>query len=178
MHAVRHLLTLSLAISIGLWLAATPTFAAGPATPVQVPQLAADPVDRIVVFKKEREMRLMRDGRIVRTYPIALGLRPEGHKRWEYDGRTPEGTYSISGRNARSRYYLALVISYPDEKDRAEAARLGVTPGGDVEIHGMPNPPHAAVSGDWTDGCIAVSNETMREIWSLVRDGTPIEILP
>ncbi|MGE5539433.1 MAG: L,D-transpeptidase family protein [Gemmatimonas sp.] len=171
---MRHLLTLTL----WLVLLIAPALAAGTKTSVALPAPAAAPVDRIVVFKSAREMQLLRDGWIVKSYRIALGSRPEGHKRWEYDGRTPEGLYTISGRNPRSHYYLALLISYPDEKDRAEAARLGVTPGGDIEIHGMPNPPHRPVTGDWTDGCIAVSNAAMREIWTLVRDGTPIEILP
>jgi murein L,D-transpeptidase YafK len=172
---VRHLLTLSM----GLFLLTAPALAAGATAPsVAAPPVSPDPVDRIVVFKGAREMQLLRGGWIVKTYRIALGARPKGHKRWEFDGRTPEGVYAISGRNSHSRYYLALLISYPDDKDRAEAARLGVTPGGDIEIHGMPNPPHRPVRGDWTDGCIAVSNAAMREIWSLVRDGTSIEILP
>jgi murein L,D-transpeptidase YafK len=165
-------------LSFALFLFGFPVFAAVPMAPVALPQAATGPVDRIVVSKSARTMRLLRDGAIVRSYRIALGFRPEGHKRWEGDSRTPEGVYTISGRNPRSHYYLALVISYPDEHDWAEAARLHVPPGGDIEIHGSPNPPHAPVSGDWTDGCIAVSNEAMREIWSLVPDGTPIEILP
>jgi murein L,D-transpeptidase YafK len=171
---VRYLFTLSIA----LLQLTIPDIATGFAAPALLPPAAADPVDRIVVLKSAREMRLMRHDVVVSSYPIGLGYRPEGHKRWEGDSRTPEGVYTISGRNPRSHYYLALVISYPDEHDWAEAVRLHVPPGGNIEIHGSPNPPHAPVSGDWTDGCIAVSNEAMREIWSLVPDGTPIEILP
>jgi len=148
------------------------------ALPVPPPRMAAASVDRIVVLKAARTLQLIRNGQVFRSYSIALGRDPTGPKRWEWDGRTPEGRYTVVGRNPKSHFYLALVISYPNERDAAEAVRLGVTPGGDIEIHGQPNRAGGLAKGDWTDGCIAVSNAAMRDIWSLVPDGTPIDILP
>lgn len=132
--------------------------------------------DRIVVHKGRREMLLLRGNAILRTYRIALGRDPTGHKQREGDGRTPEGDYLIDRRNPRSRYHLGLHISYPNEADRARAAEAGVDPGGDIMIHGL-KPDHPC-RGDWTHGCIAVTNAEMEEIWSLVPDGTPIRIEP
>lgn len=125
---------------------------------------------------------LMRQGKELKSYKIALGRNPIGHKIQEGDHKTPEGNYLLDRRNAKSRFYRSIHISYPDEKDRAHAAKLGVSPGGDVFIHGLPNgfgwlgKLHLAM--DWTDGCIAVTDEEMDEIWQAVPDGTPIEIKP
>jgi murein L,D-transpeptidase YafK len=137
-------------------------------------------VDRIVVDKSERRMDLMSGGAVVRSYEIALGSAPVGDKRQEGDGKTPEGSYLIEGRNPKSAFHRSLKISYPDATDRAEAAARGVSPGGDIFIHGAPNwwllpgqPP-----GDWTRGCIAVTKVEIDEIWRLVPDGTPVEIRP
>lgn len=137
-------------------------------------------IERIVVDKSERRMDLMSGDVIVRSYEIALGSAPEGDKQQEGDGKTPEGRYVIEGRNPSSAFHLSLKISYPDAADRAAAAVHGVSPGGDIFIHGAPNwwllpgqPP-----GDWTRGCIAVTKEEIEEIWRLVPDGTPIEIGP
>jgi murein L,D-transpeptidase YafK len=133
--------------------------------------------DRIVVHKARREMLLLRGESVLRAYRIALGLNPAGHKQREGDGRTPEGVYRIDRRNPRSAYHLSLHISYPSVEDRALAEEAGASPGGDIMIHGLPNDGRP-VDGDWTHGCIAISNAEMDDIWSLVPDGTPIQILP
>lgn len=135
-------------------------------------------VDRVLVFKGKRQIHLMFRGRIVRTYKIGLGFNPKGHKLKEGDGRTPEGLYRITLRNARSRFHLSLKISYPDRRDRARARRRGDNPGGQIFIHGQPNGAGdgGRIAGDWTLGCIAVGNAEIREIWRSVRSGTIIEI--
>ena len=137
--------------------------------------------DRIVVDKPAREMVLMREGEAVRRYAISLGAAPQGHKRQEGDERTPEGEYLIDWRNGRSVSHLSLHISYPDAADRAAAAAVGIDPGGAIMIHGLPNGwgflGRLHRLWDWTDGCVAVTDAEMREIWSLVPDGTPITIL-
>ena len=137
-------------------------------------------VDRIVVDKSERRINLMSGGALVRSYEIALGSAPEGDKQQEGDGKTPEGSYVIEGRNPGSAFHLSLKLSYPDAGDRAAAAARGVSPGGGSFSHGAPNwwllqgqPP-----GDWTRGCIAVTKTEIEEIWRLVPDGTPVEIGP
>jgi len=147
-------------------------------------QLSAAPaladVDRIVVTKAERKLRLFDGETLVRAYDIHLGSAPEGRKQVEGDGRTPEGLYRISGRNPASSYTLSLRISYPEPWDLAAAMKRGLSPGGDIMIHGQPNalPDGVTLPWDWTAGCIAVSNDAIREIWSLVPDGTTIEIRP
>ena len=144
-------------------------------------QPVPQPVERIEVYKAKREMHLIREGKLVHRYTISLGDVPLGPKRKEGDEKTPEGKYTINGRNARNGYHLSLRISYPNEADRAEARKRGVSPGGDIMIHGLPNDfawASGAIPQDWTDGCIAVSNEEMDKIWSVVPNGTPIEIFP
>jgi len=134
-------------------------------------------VDRVVVHKARRELLLLSGESVVRSYRIALGRDPVGHKQREGDGRTPEGRYTIDRRNPQSRYHLSLHLSYPDETDRARAHAQGVDPGGDIMIHGLkPGVDHPA--SDWTQGCIAVTDAEMDEIWTLVPDGVPVEILP
>ena len=135
--------------------------------------------DCIVVNKSRRELLLLREGQVIRSYRIALGREPAGAKEREGDGRTPEGTYAISGRNPKSKYHLSLRISYPNAEDCERAQLAGVDPGGDIMIHGLPNGTGAEDrSGDWTQGCIAVMNAEIEEIWGLVADGTPIRINP
>lgn len=139
-------------------------------------------VDKVLVIKHERKLQLLSRGKPVRTYKIALGIEPVGPKRKQGDHRTPEGAYLIDSRNARSQFYKSIHISYPNQQDKARAAAAHVSPGGDVFIHGLPNGYGAIGSAhrlrDWTDGCIAVTDNEMDEIWSLVRNGTPIEIRP
>lgn len=146
--------------------------AAGPATTA----------DRIVVNKARREMLLYRGAKAIRTYRVALGRTPEGAKLREGDGKTPEGDYIVSGRNPKSKFHLSLRISYPSRADRERAEKAGVTPGGDIMIHGLPKGQEGLGSShrenDWTEGCIAVTNEEIEEIWRIVKDGTPIRINP
>lgn len=136
--------------------------------------------DYLLVDKSERLMIAYREGQPIRAYrSIQFGDAPRGHKQFEGDERTPEGRYTIDWRNPESRYHLSLRISYPNAADRAHAARYGRSPGGNIFIHGQPNQwPAGRVPGDWTDGCIALSNEQMEELWQLVPDGTVIEIRP
>lgn len=134
-------------------------------------------MDRIVVQKSRREMLLLSGNSVVRSYRVALGRDPVGHKQREGDGRTSEGRYTIDRRNPNSKYHLSLRISYPSPADLDRARAAGVDPGGDIMIHGLkPGVDHPAT--DWTQGCIAVTNSEMDEIWTLVADGTPVEILP
>ena len=135
-------------------------------------------VDRIVVKKTERRLYLMHGDEIVRSYKVALGYQPKGHKQRQGDGRTPEGRYLIDAKNGGSRFRKALHISYPSITDRLRAANRGKDPGGSIMIHGQPNGRTFKKDGDWTFGCIAVSNMEIDEIHNDVDVGTPIEILP
>lgn len=141
------------------------------------PELAskAEQADAIRVFKSTRRMELLRGGKVLRSYRIALGDAPVGHKRQQGDERTPEGDYRITYRNPQSRFHLSLRVSYPNQADREQARKRGVDPGGDIMIHGSTPPGY---KGDWTDGCIAVTNAQIEEIWRLVPVGTPIRINP
>ncbi|PRX37099.1 L,D-transpeptidase catalytic domain [Meinhardsimonia xiamenensis] len=134
-------------------------------------------VTRIVVHKSARVMYLMHHDQVLTRHRIDLGFAPEGAKRAEGDGRTPEGRYYIDRRNPRSRYYLSLGISYPNARDIQVARAAGASPGGDIFIHGKASPfPWARE--DWTWGCIAVTNREMRDIYAMVKLGTPIDIYP
>ncbi|HYC09539.1 MAG TPA: L,D-transpeptidase family protein [Steroidobacteraceae bacterium] len=139
-------------------------------------------VDRVVVHKGERRLLLMHGGNVVRSYHVALGLSPVGQKERSGDFRTPEGTYRLEKRNPRSDFFLSIKVSYPNETDLKRAHARHWDTGGSIMIHGLPNLlKHEAEyyeSHDWTDGCIAVSNADMTEIWMLTPDDTPIEILP
>ena len=136
----------------------------------------------VLVEKKDRRLTLMRDNKPIKSYAVSLGSNPDGHKRQEGDDRTPEGSYKIDFKNQRSRFHLALRISYPETADRESARQRGVPPGSDIMIHGLRNglgwlrTLHLKL--DWTDGCIAVTNTEIEEIWSLVDVGTVIEIRP
>jgi murein L,D-transpeptidase YafK len=136
--------------------------------------------DRILVDKSDRVMILYQnDKEIARYTDIKLGDAPVGHKRFEGDEKTPEGSYTINGRNPESSYHLSLRVSYPDADDRDYAKSKGKPPGGDIFIHGQPNlSPLDRLSYDWTDGCIAVTNAEIKQIWKLVPDGTKITIRP
>ena len=135
-------------------------------------------VDRIVVVKDRRRMYLMTGATVVRGYDVGLGSAPQGDKVQRGDGRTPEGRYRIDRRNPESDFFLSLGISYPDRRDWAEAAAQGLDPGGDIFIHGEPTRGQRPAGRDWTAGCIAVSNRDMAEIYTLVRDGTIVDIVP
>ena len=138
--------------------------------------------DRIVVMKKKRTLELFSQGSVIKTYKVALGGDPVGPKTRQGDHKTPEGVYVLDFRNAHSQFYKSIHISYPNPHDRALARQKGVSAGGDVFVHGLPNG-YGVIGAahrlrDWTDGCIAVTNEEMDEIWKAVPDGTPIEIKP
>ena len=136
----------------------------------------------MLVLKAPRRLLLLRGDRVLRDYAIALGRNPDGPKRHRLDARTPEGRYVIDSRVAESRFHRALHISYPNERDLAFARAAGVAAGGSVMIHGLPNGERWVGEEhrnyDWTNGCIAVTDDEMDEIWELVDDGTPIEIRP
>jgi murein L,D-transpeptidase YafK len=152
---------------------------AGRPSPEMAPE--AELADRILVEKSQRRMTLFRNGSVLREYSISLGGSPTGDKEREGDRRTPTGRYVIDFKNETSRFHLSLRISYPDAADREQAAARGVPPGGDIMIHGLPN--GFALLGpvlgfmDWTDGCIAVDNDEIEEIWSLTDVGAEIEIM-
>jgi murein L,D-transpeptidase YafK len=171
---VKNGLKISIALavaSISAWLINAQSLA---------PNVPVIPVNRIIVDKSDRTMVLMDGEKAVRTYTeIKLGDAPVGPKQFEGDEKTPEGEYVISGRNPQSRYHLSIKISYPNAKDRAFAAAAGRSPGGDIFIHGQPNNAGFGTIGhDWTDGCVALSNRDMDEVWALVKTGTPILIQP
>ncbi len=134
-------------------------------------------VTQIVVHKASRRMHLYHHDQRLRTFRVQLGGNPVGHKHREGDRRTPEGDYIIDRRNPNSAFHLSLGISYPDENDIARAEENGWKPGGDIFIHGR-GPHFRRARGDWTDGCIAVSDRQMEDIYAMVRDGTPIRINP
>jgi murein L,D-transpeptidase YafK len=138
--------------------------------------------DRVVIEKDARLLHLMHDGKAFRTFKIALGIRPVGDKKSEGDFKTPEGKYTLDHRNPNSEFFLSIHVSYPDSADRREAANLGVDPGGAIMIHGQPNEPSRSETyyrtQDWTNGCIAVSNSDMIDIWLMTGENTPIEIRP
>ena len=136
----------------------------------------------VLVEKQARRLTLLRDGRVLKIYDIALGGDPVGHKQEEGDSRTPEGAYAIDFKNPRSRFHLSLRVSYPNAADRSSAQQRSVPPGGDIMIHGRPNGlglfGGLVLTRDWTDGCIAVTNGQIEEIWSMVDLNTAIEIKP
>jgi len=138
--------------------------------------------DQVLILKSERKMMLLRGRKVLKTYKVALGTQPVGPKERFGDHRTPEGEYIVDLRKPNSQFHKALHLSYPNSADRAHAQKLGVNPGGDVEIHGLGakwgwvGAVHRQI--DWTDGCIAVTNEEIDEIFSMVPLGTPVEIKP
>jgi len=138
--------------------------------------------DRVLVVKSERMLYLLRDDHVIASYRVALGRSPVGHKVFQGDGRTPEGLYTLDRRNGGSRFYRSIRISYPSSRDYAEARKYGEQPGGLVMIHGQAADSGSGYYGsrkwDWTEGCIAVSNAEMDQIWASTNEGTPIEILP
>jgi len=138
--------------------------------------------DRIVVRKSERRLLLLHGDDVLRSYRIALGLNPVGHKERAGDFRTPEGRYYLTRRNPRSDFFLSIQVSYPNDADLKRARRNGWDTGGSIMIHGLPNQlrhePAYYEKRDWTDGCIALSNSDMLELWLIAADNASIEILP
>lgn len=133
-------------------------------------------VTSVQVHKAARKMYLLHHQKVLKSYDIALGFNPIGHKQFEGDGRTPEGTYIIDRRNPNSEFHLSIGISYPNQADRAYAEAFGKKPGGDIFIHGAPK--RKVSRRDWTAGCIAVTDKEMERIYAMVKNGTPIQILP
>jgi len=154
----------------------------GFAITVPIPPAGSQQADSVLILKKDHVLQLLAGGKVIRTYKVALGRGGLAPKKREGDARTPEGRYVIDSRNADSRYHRALHVSYPSAEDRIRAARLSVPPGGAIMIHGLPNgmgwlgASHRLY--DWTLGCIAVTDEEIDEIWTLVPVGTPVEIRP
>lgn len=142
--------------------------------------LEAVKADRVLILKKQHKLVLLRQGRTIKTYDVALGRGGLGPKERQGDHKTPEGLYKIDSRKANSRFYRALHISYPNDSDRHRASELGVPPGGEIMIHGIRNGLGWLGSNhrlmDWTDGCVAVTDSEIDEIWRMVPDGTPVEI--
>jgi murein L,D-transpeptidase YafK len=138
--------------------------------------------DLIVVRKSERRLYLMRHGEVLRSYRVALGLQPEGAKERAGDFRTPEGRYLLTRRNPRSDFFLSIQVSYPNDQDIRRARHQHVDPGGSIMLHGLPNSlrhsPEYYAQSDWTDGCIAMSDSDMVELWMMTQDNTPIDIRP
>ncbi|MFI5228456.1 MAG: murein L,D-transpeptidase family protein [Gemmatimonadales bacterium] len=163
------------------------SFAAGTASPT----ITHTPVvgikshmvaDSIVVDKTKRTLTLYEMGEPVHVYQVALGPQPKGDKVRMGDGRTPEGVYHIDYKNPQSKYHMALHISYPDAAHLQRASALGVSPGGDIMIHGLP-PAYKSIGAeqskyDWTEGCIAVTDQEIEQIWAAVPQGAPIQIKP
>ncbi len=139
-------------------------------------------INRIVVEKSARKLSILRDGKQIKTYLIALGRNPIGAKQEEGDMKTPEGIYKIDSRNAQSSFHLALHISYPSDEDNKRAAGRGVSAGSDIMIHGIQNGQGWIGAfhrwKDWTAGCVALTDEEIEELWHVTPDGTTIEIRP
>ncbi len=137
--------------------------------------------DKLIVSKKQRTLSLLHKGKIFKTYNIALGFTPHGHKQEEGDGKTPEGLYTIDWRQHSNSVYKSLHISYPSSQDKLKAGKANRSPGGAIMIHGLgiyKRFGKTHYKSNWTLGCVAVTDEEMDEIWTLVPNGTPIEILP
>lgn len=178
----RFLSVKRLILSLTFLMAAVVLARPAPAGDLRLASLPGLKADHVIVEKRKRRLSLWSNGRLLRSYRVALGPTPRGHKRREGDGRTPEGIYILDWRNPNSQFYKSIHISYPGPNDLAHAASRGVDPGGLIMIHGLSpvkaplGPDHAR--RDWTQGCIAVTNREIDEIWSLVEDGTPIVIRP
>lgn len=151
---------------------------------LSIPALAANTLvaDRVLVAKADKKLYLIKDGVSFLEFPIALSPKPRGHKHQQGDERTPEGSYTLDLKNEDSDFYKSIRISYPNQQDIQRAKFNGVDPGGEIMIHGTPNnatlPTSLIQRFNWTDGCIAVTNGAMDEIWAAVEAGTPIDILP
>ena len=163
-----------LSLPVRVFIVLLTLWAQGADTPVRA--------DQVLVGKQQRTVQLLNHGRVLKSYKVALGQDPIGPKMRQGDHKTPEGIYILDSRNAHSQFYKSIHISYPSARDRAAARARGVSPGGDVFVHGLPNGYHWVGAShrlkDWTDGCIAVTDQEIDEIWAAVGNGTPIEIRP
>jgi murein L,D-transpeptidase YafK len=175
----RHLPRLFIGVSILLGL---PRADASTSLSTYSSAAALPAASEVIVHKAKRRLELWQGNKLLRSYRISLGLNPQGHKQREGDFRTPEGRYVLDVRNPRSDFFLSMRVSYPNSSDIARARKAGVPPGGQIMIHGLPNeprwPPEHYARENWTDGCIALNNADMMEVWMLVADGTPIDIRP
>ena len=178
---IRYLrLLLYLFLLVGLGFIAASLYSPPVSVPAPPPPPLTGTVDRILIEKAARRMQLFQDGKVVRSYRIALGFTPEGDKQRQGDGKTPEGEFTIDRRNSESAFHLSVGLDYPRPIDRARAAKGGYSAGGDIFIHGQPNalPEGFKLKGDWTAGCIALTNAEMREVWAVTPIGTKVEIRP
>ena len=185
---MRKGLFLLCAVGLGVWIMVQPPSL--PPVPVPLPPIPRPipvpdrpltaQIDHIIIDKSDRRMTVWQDGKRLKTYRIALGFAPEGDKTRQGDGKTPEGTFTINRRNDRSAYHLSLGIDYPQASHKARARVAGVDPGGDIFIHGQPNqrPDGEVLPGDWTAGCIAVSDAEIGELFAAAQIGTTVEIRP
>ncbi|HEX4576845.1 MAG TPA: L,D-transpeptidase family protein [Edaphobacter sp.] len=166
-----------LAVLALLSLAVSSSQALSASDPPLPPSITAD---KVLVLKSKRTLLLMKGDEILKRYIVSLGGNPVGPKIRQGDNKTPEGSYVLDRHNANSQYHRSIHISYPNADDLARARKLGVPPGGELFIHGLPNDfrGHSEALGDWTEGCIALTNAEIDEIWRAVADGTPIEIKP
>ena len=143
---------------------------------------AVEYADKVLVEKSTETLLLLKNGRVLKKFHVSFGAHPKGHKRQQGDERTPEGKYILDYKNAHSKFYKSIHISYPNKTDRERARKAHVNPGGDIMIHGQKNGlgwlSLVSQRFNWTDGCIAVTNDEMDEIWKAVKPGTPIEIRP
>jgi murein L,D-transpeptidase YafK len=182
MRLVLLLGGLSLSIVTAAHAAGAPSPASDAVDPRRGPGGPVPLADSVVIEKKARRLTLYHQGRPLRSYLVALGANPVGDKRFAGDRRTPEGVFFIDYKHEKSDYHLAMHISYPDSSHRARAEAAGMSPGGDIMIHGLKNGQgssgafHRTV--DWTDGCIALTDEEIEGMWSAVMVGTPVEIKP
>ncbi len=153
-------------------------------TPVDWSQVT---IDKVMVYKTDRRVDLLEDGKVITSYQMRLGFTPIGHKTTEGDGKTPEGKYTLDWRNPNSQFYRSFHVSYPNQQDLAQAKARGVSAGGDIMIHGSAKKTGGSKGEplynylprkDWTWGCIAIRNSDMDEMWDNVKNGTEIEILP
>lgn len=177
-NPLRLIIYLLLLVGLGLLAAAVYGPSVQVAAPPPPPMTGS--IDRIVIEKAARRMQLFQDGKVVRTFAIALGFTPDGDKVRQGDGKTPEGEFTVNRKNGASAFTLSLGLDYPQPEDIARAIESGYSPGGDIFIHGQPNalPEGFKLKGDWTAGCIAVSNTEIREIWAATPIGTTVEIRP